>query len=282
MNLLIVGAGKGSFQIRGDQLGAALGARVVNVPSPADWRWADLAILVKRAATMFGRQARQAGVPIVWDALDFWRQPSDNRMSADEAVRLLADRQAEIQPDLTIGATEAMAKVCGGVYLPHHYWPGLTPTPARERVHVVAYEGNPQYLGKWHIAIERACLRRGWRFHVNPPDLRSADILVAFRDGIWDGWMCREWKSGVKLVNAMAAGRPILTQESAAFREIQPAGSIVTTPDQLDAAFDAWAHVSLRQAVVEQSIERSEAFLLSSVAARYIAILQDVRARCAA
>jgi hypothetical protein len=275
MKILIVGGGPSdTWVIRGQQLGAALGARVTASPTAADWTWADRVILVKRAGRIWGGTAHGTGVPILWDPIDFWQQPGENGYSAAEARAHLAQAIAAVGPVLTIGATAAMAAACGGAYLPHHSWAGLAPTPARETVSLVAYQGSPRYLGRWAPALAAACQARGWRFVLNPPDVRAADLLVAFRDAPWDGWMCREWKSGVKLVNAVAAGRPILTQPSAAAREFQPAGTILETQAELEAALDHWTDVGRRQAVVEQSLVRAPAFTVDAIAAQYARILE--------
>jgi hypothetical protein len=89
MNVLIVGNGKGSWQIRGEQLGAAIGARVTSYPKAEDWQWADVAVLVKRAGMIYAPLAQAAGVPIVWDAVDFWRQPTDHNLGRVGALDLL-------------------------------------------------------------------------------------------------------------------------------------------------------------------------------------------------
>lgn len=273
MNILIAGLGKGSWDVRGRQIGAALGARVTSAPTALDWEWADIAVLVKRAAFSMAHAAHQYGVPVVWDALDFWMQPSENGLTERAARQRLADAIADIKPVLTIGATKAMAQAANGMALEHHSWPGLTPAPARAHVQVVAYEGNPVYLGAWRHALERACAARGWRFVVNPRDLREADIVVAFRDGQWDGWMCREWKSGIKIGNAIAAGRPIITQESAAFREIGAPGTAISDIGELDSALDGWAPDETRAAVVERSRDLADEYDLKSIAARYATML---------
>ncbi len=282
MNILILGNGKGSFTIRARQLGEAIGARVKTAVNDGDLRWADVVVLIKKAGAAFAAQVRKAGRPIVWDALDCWAQPALNHLGETAALAFIKSQQKAIRPVLTIGATEAMAASCGGVYLPHHSWAGLHPTPAREHVQVVAYEGNAVYLGQWRRAVEAACARRGWRFLVNPPDLRAVDLLVAFRDGPWDGWICREWKSGVKAVNAIAAGRPLISQYSAATRELQPEGSIVEQLSDLDAAFDWWTDLEPRQTVVDRALDIAPHYTLEAVAQRYAAILAAVpEAACA-
>ncbi len=274
---------KGSWEIRGRQLGTAIGARVTTFPTAADWRWADLCIVIKRAWIPFALKARQARVPMVWDALDFWKQPAENSLSELQARALLKHTIAQVRPALTICATEAQAAACGGIYLPHHSRPGLVPTPVRETVATVAYEGNPAYLGRWGHAIKAECERRGWAFVLNPHDLAQADLVVAFRDGPWDGWMPRQWKSGVKAVNAMAAGRPFLAQLSAAGEEIGPIGSTIEQPAHLRAVFDAWCAETIRSTAVTTSVFVEPVdYTLESVAARYRQILQTVGQTCAA
>jgi hypothetical protein len=272
MNVLIAGVGAGSWDIRGRQLGGALGARVKQSPTRDDFAWADLVVLVKRAIGLFGAQAQASGKPVVWDALDFWQQPMQNTLREPDAVALV--RRSAWRGLSLIGATNAMATAVDGVYVPHHAWPGLTPAPARPVVRVVAYQGAAHYLGRWAGWVREACEARGWQFVVNPADLREADILVAFRDGQWDGWICREWKSGVKAVNAIAAGRPLITQDSAAVREIRPAGSVVASPDDLGQAFDQWADVAARSVVAEVSRDRALAYRLESVATQYRMVLE--------
>lgn len=287
MKVLIAGAGKGSWVMRGQQLGAAIGARVTSSPTDDDFAWCDLVVLIKKHAVSLAPRAHKAGKPIVWDALDFWSQPAQNSYNEASATLALKAHINVIKPALLIGATQAMARAAKAIgvaaeYLPHHSWAGLVPTSPREHVAVVAYEGNPAYLGRWHGWLTEACSKRGWEFAVNPKDLSSADIIVAFRDGPWDGWICREWKSGVKSVNAIAAGRPFISQRSAARAELWPAGSIVETPDALEAELDIWALKGSRAEAYELGGHLSPALTLESVAARYLEILSTVGASCTA
>lgn len=285
MNLLICGSGKGSWEMRGIQLGAALGARVTSYPTPDDAAWADVVVLVKKRAVELAPLIHRAKKPIVWDALDFWSQPAHNTYKADAAKFALQSQIAVIKPALVIGATQAMTAAarafCPAEYLPHHSWAGLVPTPPREQVEVVAYEGNALYLGRWHGWLTEACAKRGWRFVVNPPNLADADIIVAFRDGPWDGWICREWKSGVKVVNAIAAGRPFISHDSAAVRELQPVGSVIESVDQLESKLDFWGLRSSRETAAAMSTDDAPTLTLDAVASRYRDILSKVGASCA-
>lgn len=276
MKILILGNSKGSGEVRGVQLGAALGARVMTAPSHDDLHWADVVVLLKRAAKDWASTVHQARKPLVWDALDFWAQPDENHFSEAQARVLLQRWITLIRPALVIGATEAMATAAQGVFLPHHAWPGLTPSPAREHVKVVGYQGKRKYLGQWAKAVQAECDQRGWQFVINPPDLRDCDLLVAFRDGQWDGWMCREWKSGVKIVNAMAAGRPIIMHDSAAFHETSFCGSAISAPYELTSAFDEWAWKTKRDGIVTWAEALQPESTVEAVARRYRTILQGV------
>lgn len=261
--------------MRAVQLGAAIGARVRSTLAPDDLAWADVVVLVKRAIVQ-ASAVHAAGKPLVWDALDFWQQPAQNGLTETQARALLAAWIRRYRPTLTIGATQAMTDACGGVYLPHHGHVGLVPTEARRECRVVAYEGSPAYLESWEPPLREACATRGWTFVVNPSNLSAVDILVALRGGAWDGWMCRQWKSGVKYVNAILAGRPVITQDAAAFREISPAGTVVTCPSDLDAALDHWAILAARQRAVGLSHQFATSHALPAIADAYRSILISV------
>jgi hypothetical protein len=276
MNLLVVGSGPGSWTMRGLQLGAALGARVTSQPAFLDWGWADAVVLVKRAGVVWCETAQRYRVPIIWDALDFWQQPGENGSSEKMARLRLEAELLMIQPVLMIGATEAMAAAGGGLYLPHHGRPNVHPSPARQLATTVGYDGDPRYLGRWAMALDRACQDRGWQFRINPTDLASCDLLVAFRDGEWDGWMNRQWKSGVKLVNAIRAGRPILSQASAAWDEIRPCGTIVEAMSDLPAALEAWAPWGVRDRAYADGLHRAVDYSVEAIGARYRSMIQHV------
>lgn len=287
--VLIIGAdGRGSYQVRGLQMGGAIGARVTQAPTPADWSWATLVVLLKRGVSLWGKAARErCSVPLVWDAVDFWKQPDDNQRAIDDHVtdaHAVADR---LGLSAIITATDAMAMALARprtmrcVYLPHHSRPGLFPVSPRVRASVVAYEGEAKYLGSWRRALEQSCAQLGLAFLVNPPDLRDADVVVAFRGERYDGAVCRQWKSGVKYVNAYVAGRPVLTQPSAAFDEIQPVGDTIASPDQLDVALDVLSGSGVRDRAYRLARERGGDYALATIAARYRRLLQDIVRRAA-
>lgn len=280
-NVLIVGSGHGSWEIRGKQIGDVLSAVVTSSPTTSQWEWADVCILVKRAITQFAPTAHAFRVPVIWDALDFWKQPDDNGATAEQAIEMGRAVMRRTGPALVIGATQAMANDLGGVYLPHHSRPRLAARPVRERLEVVAYEGTPKYLGSWRSALEQACARLGLTFVVNPPDLSDADLVVAFRGERWDGPICRRWKSGVKCVNALAAGRPLVTQSSAAAAEIAAPGAVVEDPVALETTLASFLPRSVREAVAETCRERSAAYTRAAIARRYRAAISTVLSQTA-
>lgn len=279
MNILVVGGDtKGAWQMRGVQLGGALGARVTATPRESDWTWADVVVLVKRAAIVWQAAARRVRVPVVWDVLDFWAQPDDNIQPSAVLLQQVRQIQEAAGVSALIGATLAMADDLGGVYLPHHCRLGLQPeAPRREQASVVGYDGKRKYLGRWLPALEQACGALGLQFVVNPPDLRAVDALVSFRDGRWDGDVCRRWKSGVKYVNAIAAGRPMLTQECAASVEMGPVGCVIENIDALAYGLESVTSRGMRDAAVEHGRTWATGFTVEAIAGRYVEILQQAR-----
>ncbi len=276
MKVLIVGSdGRGSWQMRGVQLGAALLARVTLKPTKADWLWADVVVLVKRATIEYRYDTRTATAPLAWDVLDYWDQPEQNDQPAADLARQVFAIRDRFEIATLIGATEAMANDIGGVYLPHHCRIGLTPTPPRDKSLIVGYDGTKKYLGKWLKSLIAACESLGLEFVIHPPDLREVDVLVSFRDGKWDGDVCRQWKSGVKYVNAICAGRPVLTQPAAAFSELKPVGEAITDPSELVSALERVTSQTMREIAYQDGVKRAASFTVEAVAKQYVAILQN-------
>lgn len=275
MNILFVGVGAGSWEVRGRQIAHALGARATSRPSSGDWRWADCVVLVKRAIDAFGAEARQRHLPLIWDVLDYWQQPEQNDKPIGwhvQQVKLLKQRYGI---SALIGATKQMAEDIEGIYIPHHSRPGLAQMPIRETATVVAYEGTSKYLSSWRKPLTHACGELGLSFVVNPLSLSDADLLVAFRGEQWGGDVCARWKSGVKYVNAIAAGRPILTSHCAAFNEIKPFGSIVEHSDHVLWNLRAMTRRETRQMCWEVSRQRAAEFSIDAIVKRYTTLVQS-------
>jgi hypothetical protein len=223
MKLLFTGRGtSGSWQIRGAQLGQAMGATVQ--PNATSATGFDAAILVKRADEALLSTLRRAKVPIIWDIVDSWPQPDGNSWGHAQCMAWLASELARISPQAVIAATQAMAEdvrlIARGLpvlALPHHHRPGLKPSPARE-VRTLGYEGGEGYIAASRSVIHAQCVGRGMRFVVNPAALAECDVLLAWRDA--DGYAVRNWKSNVKSATAHALGLPIICRREAGYKEM--------------------------------------------------------------
>ena len=218
MKLLFTGkGGAGSWTVRGEQLGGALGAVVKPNATQRDIAAADLVVVVKRTPEPLLAALRAAGRPWVLDVVDFYPQPQAAVWPRADAIAWVRRRIAELAPTAVIWPNERMAEDCGaekwpGAVLYHHHRPGIRRNPIREQVRTVGYEGAPAYLAEWRPILEEECTRRGWRFVVNPEQLADLDIVVAFRGGVWDGYAPAHWKSNVKLANAHGSGTPTVSK----------------------------------------------------------------------
>jgi hypothetical protein len=282
VKILVTGRGtSGSWRIRGEQLGAAIGATVrANATDPSAF---DAVVLVKRAPRELVDRIHQAGVPLVWDVVDAWPQPFGNLWDARECQGWLSDQVNYLRPAAIVAATLAMARDCAGfgvpvMALPHHARPGQRLTAIRP-LKTVGYEGGAAYLGSWRSRLEMECRRRGLEFVVNPPELADLDIVVALREAT--GYAPRHWKSNVKLANAQGSGTPVICNREAGYRETASgAEEWVDTPDELGAALDALAPADVRQA--RAAVLRAAAPAIDRIATQYLLWLRTMRWKTAA
>lgn len=255
LNLLFTGSGRsGSWQIRGEQLGRAVGATVL--PNAVDVDNFDLVVVVKRVPPELLMRLHAAHVKFVWDIVDAWPQPFGNAWSREEARAWLKQELARVRPFAVVAATRAMAEdvrhIAPHIHafaLPHHARPGIEVNPVREHVAAVGYEGGEAYIARWRKDVERECAARGWRFVVNPNSLAELDIVLALRDAA--GYAPRHWKSNVKLANAQASGTPFIGVAERGYTETAVVGCerFVATPKELALALDALTPLRERRRV---------------------------------
>lgn len=251
MNVIVTGRGgsSGSWKIRGEQLGAAIGATVL--PGAIDIDPFDVAVVVKRTPGDLVARIHRAGVPLVYDIVDGWPQPEGNDWSREQCMAWLRSKVREVRPTAIVAATQAMAADCEefGVpvlALPHHARPGLARTPIRP-LKRVGYEGGPQHLGRWRAFLDRECARRGWVFHVNPPSINDLDVVVALRERT--GYAPTKWKSAVKMANAQASGTPMICASEAGYRECASGAEVFADAEaEVAAALDLLTPVEERRA----------------------------------
>lgn len=271
MNILITGKGgkAGSWKIRGEQLGEALGAEVVPMASTARCRQADLVIVVKRTPPALIDSVRASGRPWVYDIVDGWPQPSSwDKVSAVTWLRELLQR---LQPTGVVFGTPRMQQDARtsipSLVLPHHSWSKYCDREpvVRDEVRVVGYEGAPVYLARWMPLLLRETSSRGWDLQING-DMTQADIGIALRDV--GGYPAQFWKPGTKLSNLHALGIPaICTPEAGAEHVASGAEYWVNSGQALIRAFNELTDADKRR---EISAKMREAMLpVATVAAQY-------------
>lgn len=224
MKVAVTGRGKaGSWQMRGQQLGAAIGAHVES--QMRSFAGFDAVVVVKRTPADVIEGIRKAGVPWVYDFVDAYPQPTCSQWSRDQAIVWARETLAYLKPNAVIWPTERMRDDCDpfqrvrGAVIPHHCRAGAAINPVRPRVARIGYEGALPYLACWEAAIRKECASRGIEFVCNPQRLADLDIVVAFRGGEWSGYVQRHWKSHVKLANAHGSGTPFVGQRESGYLE---------------------------------------------------------------
>jgi hypothetical protein len=277
MNILVTGRGtSGSWTIRGEQLGRAIGADVI--PKAIDVARYDLAVLVKRTHGDLVPRIHGAKTALVWDIVDAWPQPEGNRWDRHSCRSWLAGQIRAFNPMALIAATrhqaEDIAALCDlpVLALPHHGRPGQKRTEIRDQIQAVAYEGSVKQLGVWGERLLRVCGRRGIAVLLNPPSLNDADVVVCLREP--DGYACRHWKSNVKLANAQATGTPAICVPEAGY--LETAGATfplwAETEADLENALDHLVPRETRQTYADGLY--AERIELSAVAKRYREFLE--------
>lgn len=273
MRILVTGNGTaGSWKVRGEQLGNAIGAVVKPHATDSDIAKADVVVVVKRLSPELAVRVRAQGKVLVWDCVDPWPQPAGNLWQRDECRRWLRHELAKLAPDAVVYATRSMQEDAddprASLVLPHHARPGIEANPIRDAVRVVGYEGRDLYLAHWRKVLEVQCQERCWEFVCNPRSLSNLDIVVALRGGEWDGYACRHWKSNVKLANAQGSGTPFIGTQESGYMETATGGEYwVGSPKMLSVAFDWLVSKEARQGASER-LRRADVSL-ESIAKTY-------------
>lgn len=225
LKVLLTGRGTyGSWNIRGEQLGEAIGATVQ--PQAESAAGYDAVVIVKRVqGNAILRSARLHGVPVIWDVVDAWPQPQGDAWTGDASLAWLRQSIRAIRPDGIIAPTRRMAQDLVSIVEPgtaittlaHHAWPGKPVNAIRPSVQSIGYQGGEKHLGAWSKVLSDEASRRGWQFVVNPPSLADVDIAIALR--CETGYAPRNWKSNVKLANAQGSGTPIILARESGYLE---------------------------------------------------------------
>jgi hypothetical protein len=110
MEVLITGKGgkSGSWAIRAEQLGRAIGATIKPLARVSDCRCADLIVVVKRTPVTVIDSIASSGRPWVFDIVDGWPQPVGNEWSNDQAVSWLRGEIRRLNPTAMVFGTAEM------------------------------------------------------------------------------------------------------------------------------------------------------------------------------
>lgn len=222
MKILVTGrGGAGSWEVRGRQLGAAMGATVKPMATLEDIKAHDVVLVVKKVPDELHRALMRARVPWVYDVVDAYPQPGCSLWNQAQCVAWLRAHLAMLAPDRIVFPNRKMQQDSGyaGEVVYHHHRPGIAQNLVRERIRRIGYEGSAKYLDGWVTAIGRVCQERGLQFTVNPATIAELDVIVAMRGGVWDGYAQRNWKSNVKLANAHASGTPFIGARESGYEE---------------------------------------------------------------
>ena len=253
--ILFTGRGSsGSWKIRGEQLGLALGAKVKPQATLEDCKAADLIVVVKRISPTLLDNIRRSGKPWVFDCVDFYPQPECSTWHRDHAIDWVRKSLSKLKPNAVIWPNERMQEDCGkgynGITLYHHHFPGIHRNPIREEVRAVCYEGSERYLGGWLRHILNECQAREWHFYVNASRIADSDIVLAIRDEKYSGYAQRHWKSNVKLANAHGSGTPFIGPCEDGYSETATGfEKWCESPEMLKYAFDELESYDMRQKV---------------------------------
>lgn len=255
MRILMTGKGvSGSWAIRGNQLGTAIGARVIPMASREDCKQADLIVAVKRIPDALLDAIRRSGKPWVWDVVDSYPQPECSTWGKAESVSWLRREINRLKPSGVIWPNARMADDAGWIgpqeVIYHHHRPGIEINPIRPSIQVIAYEGSPRYLEGWERVIAEECHRLGAAWLVNPDQLSHADVVLALRGPGWNGYPQQHWKSNVKLANAHASGTPFIGMPEDGYQETRSGAEYwVKSPEDLRTALRWLESQSAREEV---------------------------------
>lgn len=280
MEILITGRGgkAGSWQVRGDQLGRAMGAVVMPLADKATCEKAGVIVAVKRVSLDLLQAIRASGRPWVWDIVDAWPQPYGNLWTRKQSLDWLGQELDILKPNAVVVSTTQLLRdvkeftEVSCLILPHHSWGKYvdhTPT-TRHSVKAVGYEGAENYLGDWRRVVQRECDKRGWEFIVNG-DMRRIDIGLALRQH--DGYPAAMWKPNTKLSNIHALGVPAICSHELGYKEIASGGEFwVRSASDLADVFDILRDPALRESIGCAS--RDSMLPVSFIAAKYHAWLR--------
>jgi hypothetical protein len=267
MQILITGrGGSGSWQIRGVQLGEAIGAIVKPNATVKDMDAADVVVVVKRTTAQINKAIKQSGKPVLWDIVDCW--PQGKGFTLEQAKSYVYAQAKGMSASACVFSTQAQQtslRDLDGFVLRHHAMENQPRNPIREKLKTVGYQGSKRYVPNW---VTNSVRRNGLRFVMNPANLAELDAVIACRADPYDDEVSRAWKSNVKLANAQATGTPCVMPYESGYLECDPVGPVYyRNRQEFEDAIDALKSYEERK--IRAMVLRAGTPLLKDIAARY-------------
>lgn len=282
--LVMIGNGKsGSWKIRGEQLGRAMGARLMTREVDIDSirKYSGPCIFVKRPRFDIVDEAKFRKRKVIWDCVDFWRQPEMNN-DLFAAKNCALEIVGRMKPDLIICATnqQMFDFMEAGITVPmrvlhHHARPGQQVNEIRKNITVIGYEGAEDYLSQSASKIKSMCRDLGCEFIVNPSSLAQLDVVIAMRFGSARGIVPRNWKSNVKIANAQATGTPVIANAECGYKETTKHAFWAESVNELEETLHAITDHSIRLEKSVALLQEGERFTLEETAEKYKRIIRD-------
>jgi hypothetical protein len=284
MKILFTGVdGGGAWTMRGEQI-AATRAEWKAVPHATrhDAQGMDAVVIVKKIMDPSLAEMKAWGGPLVYDALDFWRQrrhlwqTTPPLRNLDDARAMIWPVMARIDPDLVLCPTARMASDLEPLGWPtrlhyHHFDPRLEPVQLEgRRKKRVIYHGRAGHLGIWRSFARLSCFLHGAEFVTsNGPQPEHGDVLLAVRRG--RPWVSRRWKSNIKAAVAMKLGLPFVAWPEAGYLETHPAAFWFKNPLQM--------HRAIGRALRSGPTKPDDSFSVERCADRLETVLEELLAR---
>lgn len=279
MKVIVTGrGGAGSWSVRGEQLGAAMGATVKPMATTQELKAHDVAIVVKRVPDDLLASLRASGIRWFYDIVDAYPQPACSIWTRTQCLQWLHHHLKTLNPPGgVIWPNKKMRDDSGlerGAVVYHHHRPGIKRHTVKPKITQIGYEGSAKYVEAWLRPIELECATRGIRFMLNPQHVADLDVIIAMRGGIWDGYAQRNWKSNVKLANAHGSGTPFIGASENGYQETSSGAEYwADTPRELTRALDWLETEEARRSVHAHFL--ANAYTVEQAAADMLCVLKS-------